>query len=180
MCFDMNVNFITILHFLYSGESVEENANLVIRLLIRRPECLGPALRGEGPGLFAAIKEAITLSQKISAEKAAKAETEEEDEDYIDIGNATLNFYCVLVDLLGRCAPEASAIAQGKNDCIRARSILRSLVPMKDLEGVLGLRYNLTAPPSGIDISLLIFLSIIACHYYENASCNQHYSQISN
>ena len=38
-----------------NGESVEENANLVIRLLIRRPECLGPALRGEGEGLMAAI-----------------------------------------------------------------------------------------------------------------------------
>lgn len=47
-----------------NGESVEENANLVIRLLIRRPECLGPALRGEGPGLLAAIKEAIQMSEK--------------------------------------------------------------------------------------------------------------------
>lgn len=44
-------NFIT-------GESVEENANLVIRLLIRRPECLGPALRGEGEGLLRAIIDA--------------------------------------------------------------------------------------------------------------------------
>ena len=41
-----------------AGETVEENANLVIRLLIRRPECLGPALRGEGEGLLAAIKNA--------------------------------------------------------------------------------------------------------------------------
>ena len=40
------------------GESVEENANLVIRLLIRRPECLGPALRGEGEGLLNAINQA--------------------------------------------------------------------------------------------------------------------------
>ncbi|KAK6010888.1 hypothetical protein OSTOST_24041, partial [Ostertagia ostertagi] len=31
-----------------NGENVEENANLVIRLLIRRPECLGVALKGEG------------------------------------------------------------------------------------------------------------------------------------
>jgi hypothetical protein len=31
-------------------------ANLVIRLLIRRPECLGVALKGEGQGLFAAFK----------------------------------------------------------------------------------------------------------------------------
>lgn len=39
-----------------NGESVEENANLVIRLLIRRPECLGIALKGEGQGLYAAFK----------------------------------------------------------------------------------------------------------------------------
>ncbi|VDM52160.1 unnamed protein product [Angiostrongylus costaricensis] len=39
-----------------NGENVEENANLVIRLLIRRPECLGIALKGEGQGLFAAFK----------------------------------------------------------------------------------------------------------------------------
>lgn len=44
--------------FLCTGESVEENANLVIRLLIRRPECLGPALRGEGEGLLQAIVDA--------------------------------------------------------------------------------------------------------------------------
>ncbi|XP_071036526.1 ryanodine receptor [Parasteatoda tepidariorum] len=130
-----------------NGESVEENANLVIRLLIRRPECLGPALRGEGPGLLAAIKDAIKMSEKITVEKLAEGSTE--DEDYIDMGSAILNFYCCLVDLLGRCAPEAAAIAQGKNDCIRARAILRSLVPMKDLEGVLGLRYNLLTPQGG-------------------------------
>ena len=39
-----------------NGENVEENANLVIRLLIRRPECLGVALKGEGQGLYAAFK----------------------------------------------------------------------------------------------------------------------------
>lgn len=45
-----------------NGESVEENANLVIRLLIRRPECLGPALRGEGEGLLRAIIDANKVS----------------------------------------------------------------------------------------------------------------------
>lgn len=49
-----------------SGESVEENANLVIRLLIRRPECLGPALRGEGEGLLRAIMEANKMSERIA------------------------------------------------------------------------------------------------------------------
>lgn len=47
-----------------SGESVEENANVVVRLLIRKPECFGPALRGEGgSGLLAAIEEAIRISE---------------------------------------------------------------------------------------------------------------------
>jgi hypothetical protein len=45
-------------YIIFVGESVEENANLVIRLLIRRPECLGPALRGEGEGLLRAIIDA--------------------------------------------------------------------------------------------------------------------------
>ena len=35
----------------------------------------------------------------------------DEDEDYIDTGAAILNFYCTLVDLLGRCAPDTSVIA---------------------------------------------------------------------
>lgn len=35
----------------------------------------------------------------------------EDDEDYIDTGAAILNFYCTLVDLLGRCAPDTSVIA---------------------------------------------------------------------
>lgn len=47
-----------------AGESVEENANVVVRLLIRKPECFGPALRGEGgSGLLAAIEEAIRISE---------------------------------------------------------------------------------------------------------------------
>lgn len=50
--------------FFVIGESVEENANVVVRLLIRRPECFGPALRGEGGnGLLAAMEEAIKISE---------------------------------------------------------------------------------------------------------------------
>lgn len=46
------------------GESVEENSSVVVKLLIRRPECFGPALRGEGGnGLLAAMKEAIKISE---------------------------------------------------------------------------------------------------------------------
>lgn len=46
------------------GESVEENASVVVKLLIRRPECFGPALRGEGGnGLLAAMQGAIKISE---------------------------------------------------------------------------------------------------------------------
>lgn len=85
------------------------------------------------------------MSERISAQRlGAEAEgavpidhpmpAGEEDEDYIDTGAAILNFYCTLVDLMGRCAPEANVIAQGKNDSLRARAILRSLVPLEDLQ----------------------------------------------
>ncbi len=48
------------------GDTVEENADLVVRLLIRRPDCLGPALRGEGGGLLKAIREGIAQSLYIA------------------------------------------------------------------------------------------------------------------
>ena len=140
-----------------NGESVEENANLVIRLLIRRPECLGPALRGEGEGLLSSIVSGNEMSEQIQEQINTGRQIPElgyihpaplgdVDEDFIDTGAAILAFYCTLVDLLGRCAPDASVIAQGKNDSLRARAILRSLVPLTDLQGVLGLRFVLPMP----------------------------------
>ena len=59
------------------------------------------------------------------------------------MGSAILTFYSSLVDLLGRCAPDAESIKAGRSDSLRARAILRSLVSMEDLEGVLGLRFIL-------------------------------------
>lgn len=179
-----------------NGDSVEENANLVVRLLIRKPECLGPALRGEGGGLYKATVDGIRMSLQIAATQNQQnpiilsalldAEYEngidfsnnnkfdfsripsEEDEDYIDIGGAILSFYASLVELLGRCAPSEETIKMGKPDSIRARSILRSLVSMDDLEGVLGLRFILPVPNPTSDripglqpshkMSILIFL----------------------
>ena len=69
------------------GDSVEENANLVVRLLIRRPECLGPALRGEGGGLLKAMVDGILMSEQIAAARDTEtmqflmAVTAEEDDD---------------------------------------------------------------------------------------------------
>ena len=58
-----------------------------MRLLIRRPECLGPALRGEGGGLLRAMQDGILMSLQIAASKDAdslrflRAVTEEQDDD---------------------------------------------------------------------------------------------------
>uniref|UniRef100_A0A0N5AR96 Ryanodine receptor n=1 Tax=Syphacia muris TaxID=451379 RepID=A0A0N5AR96_9BILA len=148
-----------------NGENVEENANLVIRLLIRRPECLGVALKGEGQGLYAAFKEAIALSEDIRAlEEGVSPEhltsgllgesphypsKDVEKEDYIDFGAAILDFYSSLVDLLAKCAPDPVTIQEGKGDSVRARAILRSLISLDDLGQILALRFtipNLASP----------------------------------
>lgn len=47
----------------------------------------------------------------------------DDDEDYIDTGAAILNFYCTLVDLLGRCAPDSSVIEQGKKAVQRIKCL---------------------------------------------------------
>uniref|UniRef100_A0A7N9AR66 Ryanodine receptor 3 n=1 Tax=Mastacembelus armatus TaxID=205130 RepID=A0A7N9AR66_9TELE len=131
-----------------NGESVEENSSVVVKLLIRRPECFGPALRGEGGnGLLAAMKEAIKISdtpaldlpgsvQGVSASVSADGDHEEE---VVHMGNAIMSFYSALIDLLGRCAPEMHLINKGKGEALRIRAILRSLVPIEDLVGIISI-----------------------------------------
>ncbi len=76
-----------------SGESVEENANVVVRLLIRRPECLGPALRGEGGnGLLAAMEEAIKISEDLSRD--GPSPTTEESRTLYAINTHRASFQC--------------------------------------------------------------------------------------
>uniref|UniRef100_A0AAZ3SMM1 Ryanodine receptor 3 n=1 Tax=Oncorhynchus tshawytscha TaxID=74940 RepID=A0AAZ3SMM1_ONCTS len=119
-----------------NGESVEENSNTVVKLLIRRPECFGPALRGEGGnGLLAAMLEAI----KISEDPALDLSGEDEEEEVAHTGNAIMSFYSALIDLLGRCAPEMHLINKGKGEALRIRAILRSLVPTTDLVGIISI-----------------------------------------
>ncbi|XP_023208270.1 ryanodine receptor 3-like isoform X5 [Xiphophorus maculatus] len=131
-----------------NGESVEENSSVVVKLLIRRPECFGPALRGEGGnGLLAAMKEAIKISEtpaldlpgsvhRVSSDLSADADDEEE---VVHMGNAIMSFYSALIDLLGRCAPEMHLINKGKGEALRIRAILRSLVPTEDLVGIISI-----------------------------------------
>ncbi|CAG5866319.1 unnamed protein product [Menidia menidia] len=132
-----------------NGESVEENSSVVVKLLIRRPECFGPALRGEGGnGLLAAMKEAIKISetpaldlpgsvQGVSSDMSADGVDDEE--EVVHMGNAIMSFYSALIDLLGRCAPEMHLINKGKGEALRIRAILRSLVPTEDLVGIISI-----------------------------------------
>uniref|UniRef100_A0A8C4H5G0 Ryanodine receptor 3 n=1 Tax=Dicentrarchus labrax TaxID=13489 RepID=A0A8C4H5G0_DICLA len=125
-----------------NGESVEENANVVVKLLIRRPECFGPALRGEGgQGLLAAMKEAIKISEDPSYDWPDPIQdcAKTEEGEIIHMGNAIMSFYSALIDLLGRCAPEMHLINAGKGEALRIRAILRSLVPTVDLVGIISI-----------------------------------------
>ncbi|XP_015230090.1 PREDICTED: ryanodine receptor 2-like [Cyprinodon variegatus] len=135
-----------------NGESIEENAYVVLRLLIRRPECFGPALRGnKGDGLLAAMKEAIRISEDQSMDGPLPSQhsnrtmdaPNNNDDDLIHMGHAIMTFYSALIDLLGRCAPEMHLIQGGKGEAIRIRAILRSLIPVQDLEGVISLCFKL-------------------------------------
>uniref|UniRef100_A0A8W4FKY0 Ryanodine receptor 1 n=1 Tax=Sus scrofa TaxID=9823 RepID=A0A8W4FKY0_PIG len=133
-----------------NGESVEENANVVVRLLIRKPECFGPALRGEGgSGLLATIEEAI----RISEDPARDGPGEPPEENRVHLGHAIMSFYAALIDLLGRCAPEMHLIQAGKGEALRIRAILRSLVPLDDLVGIISL--PLQIPTLGKDGALV-------------------------
>uniref|UniRef100_A0A8C3QAL2 Ryanodine receptor 3 n=1 Tax=Geospiza parvula TaxID=87175 RepID=A0A8C3QAL2_GEOPR len=133
-----------------NSESVEENASVVVKLLIRRPECFGPDLRGEGGnGLLAAMQEAIRISENPSRDLPSQAykregDEEEDEEEIVHMGNAIMSFYSALIDLLGRCAPEMHLIQSGKGEAIRIRSILRSLVPTEDLVGIISIPLKLS------------------------------------
>ncbi|XP_069548702.1 ryanodine receptor 2 [Brachyistius frenatus] len=135
-----------------NGESVEENAYVVLRLLIRRPECFGPALQGDGGnGLLAALEEAIRMSEDPSMDgpcatnqsNRALDVVQDNDDDLIHMGHAIMTFYSALIDLLGRCAPEMHLIQGGKGEAIRIRAILRSLIPVQDLEGVISISFQI-------------------------------------
>ncbi|KAH0620577.1 hypothetical protein JD844_021198 [Phrynosoma platyrhinos] len=133
-----------------NGESVEENASVVVKLLIRRPECFGPALRGEGGnGLLAAMQGAIKISENPALDLPSQGykreflDEDEEEEEIVHMGNAIMSFYSALIDLLGRCAPEMHLIQTGKGEAIRIRSILRSLVPTEDLVGIISISLKL-------------------------------------
>uniref|UniRef100_A0A672NYN4 Ryanodine receptor 1 n=1 Tax=Sinocyclocheilus grahami TaxID=75366 RepID=A0A672NYN4_SINGR len=127
-----------------NGESVEENANVVVRLLIRRPECFGPAL------IWISLERILSVSCLCCVRFGGE---EQHEENRVHLGNAIMSFYSALIDLLGRCAPEMHLIQAGKGEALRIRAILRSLVPIEDLVGVISLPFQI--PAFGKDNSII-------------------------
>ncbi|EDV29875.1 uncharacterized protein TRIADDRAFT_52741 [Trichoplax adhaerens] len=140
------------------NESVEENASLVVRLLIRRPECLGPALGSEGMGICQAFREAISLS--LSTDDSATVNGKSRSE----VGTQTLSFYSNLIDLAAKCSSanpidsyvpsdiRVKAIAGTDHRKValktrdRIKAILQSLIPLREIIGVLSLEFSLPVP----------------------------------
>ncbi|XP_014166945.1 ryanodine receptor 1-like, partial [Geospiza fortis] len=117
-----------------NGESVEENANVVVRLLIRRPQCWD----GLGDPRVTPEPSDPPFPPRFGPE-------EPPEENRVHLGHAIMSFYAALIDLLGRCAPEMHLIQAGKGEALRIRAILRSLVPLEDLVGIISLPLQIPA-----------------------------------
>lgn len=78
---------------------------MVVRLLIRRPECFGPALRGEGGnGLLAAMEEAIKISED-STRDGPSPVAEASRTLYVQATDLSSDCLCVLAVSLVLLAP---------------------------------------------------------------------------
>ncbi|XP_064817177.1 ryanodine receptor 3-like, partial [Oncorhynchus masou masou] len=125
-------------------ESVEENSNTVVKLLIRRPECFGPSSEGERGQqyLLAAMLEAIKISEDPALDLPSTAEGRTY---WVCLSERRLaGNNSSLVVSVRRLAQNNSLLGsltdqQGKGEALRIRAILRSLVPTTDLVGIISI-----------------------------------------
>lgn len=68
-----------------TGEQIQENAHVIMRLLIHHPECLGPALAGEAIGLQRVYEEALDHMLNTPVFGSSRASPR----DSTDLGSAT-------------------------------------------------------------------------------------------
>ena len=142
--------------YYYVGKSVQENALIIIRLLIQRPECLGPALAGDALGLEK-VYEAVTndklddsqlMSDTISLSSVSFTSSTIFGGSGLQI---ILPFYNSLVKLLAWCSPDIDRLQttnkNDKNDLQRSvqkntHHILCSLISKQSILGVLALSFE--------------------------------------
>lgn len=160
------------LYIYYTDEQIQENAYLVVRLLIRRSECLGPALAGEALGLRWIYEEAIdhledtpqfftprdsTMDLLQSQDSTATSELPHSHSSYnLTVLNTRLllSFYTNVVRLLAFCGPGSNSSQccstaktlpvskQKRSKVERTRSILQNLIKVDEIVGILSLPFS--------------------------------------
>ena len=154
-----------------AGKSVQENALIIIRLLIQRPECLGPALAGDDVLGLQKVYDVVTTnklddSMPVNKSFSDSMSINKSFSDTVSVTNTSftsqvlfsengldiiLPFYNSLVKLLAWCSPDVTrlqtAISNDHNDLRRSvekntHHILCSLISKESILGVLALSFE--------------------------------------
>ena len=153
-----------------TGKSIQENALIIIRLLIQRPECLGPALAGDDVLGLQKVYDVVTankLNDSMPVYKSFSDSTVNKSfSDSVSVSNTSftsqvlfsengldiiLPFYNSLVKLLAWCSPDVTrlqtATSSDHNDLRRSvqkntHHILCSLISKESILGVLSLSFE--------------------------------------
>lgn len=145
------------------GKSVHENALIIIRLLIQRPECLGPALTGDDALGLHKVYEIVTCNKMddMFINKSMSDSMSVSNISFTSFTSSTLfggsgleiilPFYNSLVKLLAWCSPDVDRLqaagTSDNNDLQKSvqkntHHILCSLISKESILGVLALSFE--------------------------------------
>ena len=141
-----------------TDKSVQENALIIIRLLIQRPECLGPALAGDDALGLQKVYDVVTSNKgddSFNNSMSFSDSTSSFSSSVLFSGSGLdviiLPFYNSLVKLLAWCSPDVerlqAAISNDNNDLRKSvqkntHHILCSLISKENILGVLALSFE--------------------------------------
>lgn len=141
-----------------TGKSIQENALIIIRLLIQRPECLGPALAGDDAIGLEKVYDVTTTdnSDDVFINKSLSDSISVSFTSSMIFGSSnnlgiTLPFYNSLVKLLAWCSPDTEKLQtpsnNNNNDLRRSvqkntHHILCSLISKESILDVLALSFE--------------------------------------
>jgi len=141
-----------------TGKSIQENALIIIRLLIQRPECLGPALAGDVSLGLATVYIKVTsdkdLHEPVVTRPFSDSISLNTSSLYLQDGNGTdivLPFYNSLVRLLAWCSPDIEQLQCAGTTCTNelersvqqnTHHILCSLISKEDISNILALPFD--------------------------------------
>lgn len=181
--------------FSFSGETVVQNASVIIRLLIQYPDSLGPGTLGKNLGIVAIFQDSMSLLSAPRKRKLTHQETtvrferdhaplDKKSSSTISLSSSTadiaVSFYTFLVRLLAFCTPLAdtssttiAAAAAGpanspSSDNDHVIPFLQSLISFDDVKKVLSMPLS-THNEQGIrpkqKQAMLTFLDRVYSHH---------------